>query len=47
VTDEDRASADTWGKDGETNPLLKLSVARCASLSYKTVDGLPMTYEPG
>jgi hypothetical protein len=43
ITEQDRCNADTMV--GGEDVLKTLSVARCASTSYKTVDGFDMNYE--
>lgn len=46
ITDEDANKAERdFPDEGMAEALIKLSVARCASTSYKTVDGFDMTME--
>lgn len=56
VTDEDKlvyndaamgetVAAAWYSRPATTEELIKLSIARCASVSYKTVDGQPMTMQ--
>src|SRR5690606_18976165 len=48
VTDDERiqcVSVNLWDETKGLEDALKLSVARCASTSYKTVDGFDMTLE--